>query len=82
MVTFVRLSRVGLAEIGLTVDAVRNVGASWTLERISTIVSVEERRGTSYTSEEPYFVRERYILVAAITIITTLGVWNIYFERA
>jgi hypothetical protein len=45
MVTFVRFSRIGLAEMGLGVDAVRNVVASWTLKRISTIVSVEERRG-------------------------------------
>jgi hypothetical protein len=29
-------------------------------------------------SEEPKSIRERYILVAAIDMVTRAGVWNIY----
>ena len=49
--------------------AVRDAGRSWVLEHITTKVSMEERRGKSYTSDEAYFVRERYILVAQIVIV-------------
>jgi hypothetical protein len=30
-----------------------------------------------YTSAVPRFIRERYILVEAIVIVTKLGIWNI-----
>jgi hypothetical protein len=77
------LARLGLGEIGLAVDAIRNVGEPWSLNRISTTVNVLRRKegGTSSYTEEPYLVRERYVLVAAIAIMTILVVWNIYFRE-
>jgi len=40
---------------------------------------MEERRGRlPYNSEEPKFVRERYIRVAAIDTVIRAGVWNNY----
>jgi hypothetical protein len=42
----------------------------------------ERRRGTSYISEEPKSVRERYILVEAIDIVIREGVWNIYIAES
>jgi hypothetical protein len=45
VVTFIRLSRIGQVELDLAVVGRRHVGVSWTLERTSTIVSVEEGRG-------------------------------------
>jgi hypothetical protein len=70
-VTPIRLSWIGMEEIGLAVDAVRDAEASRALELTSTTVSVKERGGSSYISEVPKFVRARYILVAAITIMIT-----------
>ena len=52
------------------------------LERLSTKLNVEERERNPYISEEPKSVRERYILVEAIAIVTRLGVWNIYVAEA
>jgi len=47
--------------------------------RTRTIISVVEDtiRVMPYISEEPKFIRERYILVAAIVTMTILGNWGI-----
>jgi hypothetical protein len=36
----------------------------------------------AYTSVEPKFIRDRYILVAAIDIVIKEGVWNIYVTES
>ena len=55
------------------------------LERLPATISVVEEadgRECLYTSVVPRFIRERYILVEAIVIITILGPWNICVAEA
>jgi hypothetical protein len=49
------------------------------LEQLSIAISVVEEtiRVMPYISEEPKFIRERYILVAEIVTMIILGSWGI-----
>jgi hypothetical protein len=79
-VTSIRLSGMGPERTRISDTAgPATRGESCELERLSTAISVVEEkiRGMPYTSREPKFARERYILVVVIVAATKQGAWNI-----